>query len=171
MLLCFLWRSRSCIDLGAMTGKEIIKLTAVGAGVFVLKSAFGRLFEYDFNNKTVLITGGSRGLGLVLAREFAREGARIAICARDERELERARIDLEKSGAEVMAIKCDITNKQEVDEMVAAITRRFGHIDVTSPELSSACQTQRDWSDATTQLPTRASSATRYPPARSRRRR
>jgi NAD(P)-dependent dehydrogenase (short-subunit alcohol dehydrogenase family) len=112
------------------TGKDIIKVTALATGAFVLKSAFSRLFEYDFNGKTVLITGGSRGLGLVLAREFAREGARIAICARDERELEHARIDLEKFGVEVMAIKCDITNKREVDEMVAAINRRFGHIDV-----------------------------------------
>ncbi len=114
----------------AMTGKEIIKLTALGAGVFALKSTLGRLFEYDFKNKTVLITGGSRGLGLVLAREFAREGARIAICARDERELEQARMDLERLGAEVIAVQCDLTNKQEVNEMVSAVSHRFGHIDV-----------------------------------------
>ncbi len=114
-----------------MTGKELIKLTAMGAGVFALKSAFSHLFEYDFKNKTVLITGGSRGLGLVLAREFAREGARrLAICARDERELGQARMDLEKFGVEVMAVQCDLTNKQDVNEMVAAINRRFGHIDV-----------------------------------------
>ncbi len=73
------------------TGKEIAKLTAAGAGVFLLKSAISRLFEFDLKNKTVLITGGSRGLGLVTAREFAREGARLAICARDDQELERAR--------------------------------------------------------------------------------
>ena len=111
-------------------GKDIVKVTALATGAFVLKSAFSRLLEYDFKNKTVLITGGSRGLGLVLAREFAREGARIAICARDEHELERARIDLEKFAVEVMTVPCDITNKEEVAEMVVAINRRFGHIDV-----------------------------------------
>jgi len=48
-----------------------------------------RFFEYDLKNKTVLITGGSRGLGLVMAREFAAEGARLVLCARDEEELNR----------------------------------------------------------------------------------
>jgi NAD(P)-dependent dehydrogenase (short-subunit alcohol dehydrogenase family) len=113
-----------------ITGKQIIQVAAVATGTLVLKSTFGRLFEYDFKNKTVLITGGSRGLGLVMAREFAREGARVAICARDERELERARIDLQKFGGEVMAVQCDVTNRLEVNDMVAAVNRRFGHVDV-----------------------------------------
>jgi len=82
-----------------LTGKDIIKLTALGAGTYVLKSAFNRLFEYDLKDKTVLITGGSRGLGLVMAREFAREGSRLVLCARDEQELDQARLDLENLGA------------------------------------------------------------------------
>ncbi|HEY6660025.1 MAG TPA: SDR family oxidoreductase [Pyrinomonadaceae bacterium] len=112
------------------TGKDIVKISALATGAFVLKSALGHLFESDFKNKTVLITGGSRGLGLVLAREFAREGARVAICARDERELEQARIDIEKFGLDVIAVRCDVTNKQEVAEMVGAVNNHFGHIDV-----------------------------------------
>ncbi len=112
------------------TGKDIVKISALATGAFVLKSALGHLFESDFKNKTVLITGGSRGLGLVLAREFAREGARVAICARDERELEQARIDVEKFGLDVIAVRCDVTNKQEVAEMVGAVNNHFGHIDV-----------------------------------------
>lgn len=114
----------------AMTTNDIIKLAALGAGTYLLKTAVGRLFEYDLRNKTVLITGGSRGLGLVLAREFAREGARIAICARDEYELEQARVDLENLGAEVMAVVCDVRDGADVNQMVADVTRRFGHIDV-----------------------------------------
>jgi NAD(P)-dependent dehydrogenase (short-subunit alcohol dehydrogenase family) len=112
------------------TGKDIIKITALAGGAFLLKSAIGRMFEYNLKDKTVLITGGSRGLGLVMAREFAREGARIAICARDEQELEQARIDLEEMGAEVFVVQCDITNKQDVNEMVTVINSHFGHIDV-----------------------------------------
>src|SRR5215204_6208659 len=102
-----------------LTGKDIIKLTALGAATYVLKSAFNRFFDYDLKEKTVLITGGSRGLGLVMAREFAREGSRLVLCARDEQELDQARLDLEKLGAEVMVVPCDITNKQDVNAMIA----------------------------------------------------
>jgi short-subunit dehydrogenase len=112
------------------TGKDILKITALAGGAYLIKSALSYLFEYDLTNKTVLITGGSRGLGLVMAREFAREGARLAICARDEEELERARIDLETLGSEVMTVRCDVTNKEDVNEMVAAVNSRFGSIDV-----------------------------------------
>jgi short-subunit dehydrogenase len=112
------------------TGKDIIKIGAVAGGALLLKSVLSRLSEYDLKDKTVLITGGSRGLGLVMAREFAHEGARLAICARDQEELEQARVDLETLGGEVMAIPCDVTNKQDVDAMIAAVNARFGNIDV-----------------------------------------
>ena len=113
-----------------LTGKDIIKLTALGAGAYVVKSAFNHFFDYDLKDKTVLITGGSRGLGLVMAREFAREGARLVLCARDEQELDQARLDLEKLGAEVMTARCDVTNRHDVMAMVANIYTRFGSIDV-----------------------------------------
>lgn len=113
-----------------LTGKDIIKLSAVGAGMYVLKSAFSHFFEYDLKHKTVLITGGSRGLGLVMAREFAREGARLVLCARDEQELDQARLDIEQLGAEVMVVPCDITNQHDVKAMIAAVYIRFGAVDV-----------------------------------------
>jgi len=104
-------------------GKDIAKLTAAAAGVFVLKSVWNQLTEFDLKGKTVLITGGSRGLGLVMAREFAREGARLVLCARDETELERAQADL---GGDVMIVPCDITDKRSVTEMI----ERVGSVDV-----------------------------------------
>lgn len=111
--------------------KDLLKWIAIGAGVLgaatVLRSPTKDL---DLRNKTVFITGGSRGLGLVLAREFANEGSRVAICARDEEELQRAKDDLESRGAEVMAIKCDVTNSAEVEHAVQQIEQRFGSIDV-----------------------------------------
>jgi NAD(P)-dependent dehydrogenase (short-subunit alcohol dehydrogenase family) len=109
---------------------NILGLLAVAAGACVVKSLVRRSFAYDFKDKVVLITGGSRGLGLVLAREFAREGARLIICARDEDELNRARVDLESRGAEVMTYKCDVTNRSEVMELVASIHERFPGVDV-----------------------------------------
>jgi len=109
---------------------DLIKIGALAGGAVLLKSAIAYLREYDLKDKTVLITGGSRGLGLVMAREFARHGARLALCARDVEELEHARLDLERFGAEVMVVRCDVRNKQEVNDMVAAVNARFGNVDV-----------------------------------------
>jgi len=109
---------------------NIAKLAAAGAGVFILKSVWNQLTDFDLNGKTVLITGGSRGLGLVMAREFAREGARLVICARDEAELQQAQDDLETLGAEVMTVPCDITNNDSVMQMIERVNSRFGGVDV-----------------------------------------
>jgi NAD(P)-dependent dehydrogenase (short-subunit alcohol dehydrogenase family) len=103
-----------------------IALGAVALGRFLWR----RMNEYDLHGKTVLVTGGSRGLGLVLARQFAANGARVAICARDEQELQTASEDLQNRGAEVAAIKCDVTKMPEVENMVSRIRERFGKIDV-----------------------------------------
>ena len=63
---------------------------AAAAARFVLRSSR----RMDLQDKVVFITGGSRGLGLVLAREFSNRGARLGICARSEKELERVRLSL-----------------------------------------------------------------------------
>jgi NAD(P)-dependent dehydrogenase (short-subunit alcohol dehydrogenase family) len=84
----------------------------------------------DLRGKTVLITGGSRGLGLALAEEFAREGARLVICGRDEAQLQRASIHLVRLGAEVLALPCDVSDRAAVEALVAAAEQRFGGIDV-----------------------------------------
>src|SRR5687768_8232071 len=109
---------------GTMNSKNttnILGLAAVAAGACVARSLLRRSFGYDLRDKVVLITGGSRGLGLVMAREFAGEGARLVICARDEDELARARMDLESRGAKVMTHRCDITSRSEVTELMAAV--------------------------------------------------
>jgi short-subunit dehydrogenase len=111
-------------------GKNIATLTAAAAGVFVLKSVWNQLTEFDLKGKTVLITGGSRGLGLVMAREFAGEGARLVLCARDETELQQAQTNVESFGVEVMTVPCDVTNKQSVTEMIERVNSRFGGVDV-----------------------------------------
>jgi NAD(P)-dependent dehydrogenase (short-subunit alcohol dehydrogenase family) len=104
---------------------------AIALGAVVLgKFLWRKMTEYDLRGKTVLVTGGSRGLGLVLAREFAANGARVAICARDQQELDQASDDLLSRGAEVLAIKCDVTNMMEVESMVSRVRQRFGKIDV-----------------------------------------
>ena len=104
---------------------------ALGIGAFAALGALKKSRRrFDFADKVVLITGGSRGLGLVLARQLAEEGARVAICARNSEELKRARLDLESRGAQVFAVVCDVRSQQEVEEMVQIVRARFGQIDV-----------------------------------------
>lgn len=111
--------------------QDKLMLALAGAGALLAtRAVVRRLREYDLSGKTVLITGGSRGLGLVMAREFARGGARVAICARDTEELDRARMDLVRRGARVIAVPCDITDREQVNEMIRAVNERFGRIDV-----------------------------------------
>jgi NAD(P)-dependent dehydrogenase (short-subunit alcohol dehydrogenase family) len=61
---------------------------------------------------------------------LARQGCRLAICARDEAELAAARTDLEQRGAEVLAIRCDVADQAQVSTMIDEVTRRYGQIDL-----------------------------------------
>ncbi|MDX6696302.1 MAG: hypothetical protein QOF02_3905 [Blastocatellia bacterium] len=111
--------------------KDALMWAAAGAGALVAaRAAMRKWSEYDLRGKSVLITGGSRGLGLVLAREFAREGARVAICARDVEELNRARVDLAERGAQALAVPCDVRERAQVNELVNVVRDHFGQIDV-----------------------------------------
>lgn len=103
--------------------------TALALGL-VMREMRARDREADLRGEVALVTGGSRGLGLALSRELARQGCRLAICARDETELEEARIDLERAGAEVLAVTCDVADRAQVAAMVEAVTNHYGRIDV-----------------------------------------
>lgn len=89
-----------------------------------------RSARYSFAGRTVLVTGGSRGLGLVLAREVAAEGARVAICGRDTDALERARAALERIGGIATAVPADVADRDSVRKLVATVEQRLGPIDV-----------------------------------------
>lgn len=106
------------------------KWLAAGAIAYLGRQAVRQRRETDLAGRVVLITGGSRGLGLVLAREFAREGCRLVICARDEVELEGARKDLRDRGAEVLAEHCDVADREQVERLIERATSHFGGIDV-----------------------------------------
>jgi NAD(P)-dependent dehydrogenase (short-subunit alcohol dehydrogenase family) len=106
-------------------------IALAGAGAFLGYQAFSRMrHAYSFKGKVVLITGGSRGLGLILARQFAKEGARLAICARDAAELKIAREELSSLGAEVLAEPCDVRREEEVKGFVQQVESHFGRVDV-----------------------------------------
>jgi NAD(P)-dependent dehydrogenase (short-subunit alcohol dehydrogenase family) len=107
----------------------IAALTGIGVAAAVT-AAVRWSRRFDFRGKVVLITGGSRGLGIVLARQFARQGARVAICARDPHELTRAVDDLAGRGADALALPCDVCSRDDVARMVAEVDRHYGGVDV-----------------------------------------
>jgi NAD(P)-dependent dehydrogenase (short-subunit alcohol dehydrogenase family) len=111
------------------TMNRALTLAAVGLGSWLAYRSLTRK-TYAFRGKNILITGGSRGLGLVMARQFLKAGARVAICARDRDELRRAFDDLHSHGGEVLALACDVTDQTAVKELVATVTQRLGSIDV-----------------------------------------
>ncbi|MBM7118582.1 SDR family NAD(P)-dependent oxidoreductase [Archangium primigenium] len=104
-------------------------LAAAGLGAVMGLKALRRE-PVSFKGRTVLISGGSRGLGLVMARRFVAEGARVVLCAREEVELARARDELERAGGEVLALPCDVTDRVQVEALVARVHERFGVVDV-----------------------------------------
>jgi short-subunit dehydrogenase len=99
---------------------------AVGLGLGVYRRPRRR----SFAGLVVLVTGGSRGLGLELAREFGRRGARVAICARDADTLAAARADLERRGIAALAITADVRDAGEAAAAVRAVVDRWGTLDV-----------------------------------------
>jgi NAD(P)-dependent dehydrogenase (short-subunit alcohol dehydrogenase family) len=103
---------------------------AVGVLAGAAMAASANRPPYDWAGRTVLITGGSRGLGLVLARELVARGARVAICARDRIELAHARADLGARGGDVFAVVCDVTDESAVRSMVRTVEQRLGPIGV-----------------------------------------
>src|SRR5258708_5701557 len=105
-------------------------MISAAIGIGVAGAVFlSRLRNPDWKGRVVLITGSSRGLGFLLAKRLADEGCRLVICARDASELERAREDLARSAAEVLAVPCDVSDRGQVDRLIEEATGRFGRID------------------------------------------
>lgn len=108
-----------------LPGLAVLGAAAVGVAVW------RRLRWLDLRGQVVLITGGSRGLGLAMARKFAEQGARLALCAREWRELEIAKAELEDLyDAEVLITTCDVSHRDEVQDWIRAVRAHYGTIDV-----------------------------------------
>jgi short-subunit dehydrogenase len=90
----------------------------------------GRRAQDDIRGEVAVVTGASRGLGLLLARELARHGCPLIICARDAAELERAAGQLRAAGAEVTAVACDVTDEASARLLVDTALERYGRLDI-----------------------------------------
>lgn len=93
-------------------------------------TAIRLLTGFDLRGRVVVITGGSRGLGLLLAREVGQRGAKVVLLARDSAELRVARQELRDRGVDVLAIPCDVTSRSQVEKAVSTTVDWHGQIDV-----------------------------------------
>ena len=104
-------------------------VVAVAAGVLAWRT-FHRREELDLAGRVVLITDGATGLGLRLALEFARERCRLVVCGSDAAGLRQAGRQLVMQGTQVLALPCDVSDRDEVARVVKEAVAHFGRIDV-----------------------------------------
>lgn len=130
-------RRRNKVILGGFATGTLVAGVAAGAGaVFAARKALRLFNEWqrergdDLRGQTVVITGSSRGLGLALAEEFARHGCKIVLSARNERELVRARQQVERLGADVSAVTCDVSRPDQAEHLINAARQHFGRVDI-----------------------------------------
>lgn len=83
-----------------------------------------------FTGKTVVVTGGSRGIGLGIAQRFAEEGANLVLADRDPK-VEDAGEKIKSLGVGALAVACDVTNKAEVEGLYERAAAQFGTIDIS----------------------------------------
>ena len=87
--------------------------------------------ELDLQNRVAIVTGGSFGIGRAAAQRFAHEGARVAIVARNQADLDTAAAEIvAATGGEVLAVAADVGNMAQVQAMVDRVSDHFGRIDI-----------------------------------------
>jgi len=101
-----------------------------GGAVAAWLTMRARRQHFSFLGKSVLITGGSGGLGLLVAQEICKQGGRVALLARDQNELRRARKQLIRDGGEAITVTCDLIDRAQTEAAVDEIVARLGSIDV-----------------------------------------
>ena len=84
----------------------------------------------DLKGKTVIITGGRQGMGKADALAFAENGAKVTVADISQEDCQLVVDEIEKNGGEGLAVKCDVTNGKEVEEMVKKTVEKFGRLDI-----------------------------------------
>lgn len=109
-----------------------LMMGAAGVAAVLMAKTWRRGASYDFGGKSVVITGGSRGLGLILARELADEGARLTLIARTHKDLDRAAEDIRarQPFADVVTLTGDVRVRDDAERAIAAASQHHGRVDV-----------------------------------------
>jgi NAD(P)-dependent dehydrogenase (short-subunit alcohol dehydrogenase family) len=113
------------------------KIAVTGATIYAVRKLAARKLPSEkaqlaseLQDKVVLIVGGSRGLGLALAIEFGARGSRLALCARNEQELDEACRQLSEKGVEAFPFPADVTQSTETLSLIDRVIQHFGRLDV-----------------------------------------
>lgn len=86
--------------------------------------------DLQLSGKVALVTAASKGLGKATAKQFAREGAKVAICARSEI-VDKAAVEIaNETGVEVLAIRADLTHQEDIEQVIQATVEKFGGLDI-----------------------------------------
>jgi len=104
--------------------------------------------DLNLRGKVVLVTGGTKGIGLACAQEFAAEGCRVAICSRSEANIAAASRALADRGHEVLALAADLVELEAAPSLIARVEERLGPIDVLVSSAGAARRTNPDRLDA-----------------------
>jgi len=109
----------------------VSRALTISAAVIAAKAALRHQRRINFRGRTIIISGGSRGLGLEMARRFVAEGARVALLGRDSEELQRAGRELQKTRrAEVLLLDCDVRNENDIERSLERVITWTGRVDV-----------------------------------------
>lgn len=110
---------------------DIFRLAALAAASYGAYRIYQRSERrFDFRDRCTVITGGSRGLGLVMARQLVAEGAKVAICSRHGDEVTRAVNELRSGGGEALGVQCDVSDPHDFDAFIAYVEQEFGPVEV-----------------------------------------
>ena len=105
--------------------------------------------DMGLKGKVALVTGGSRGIGRATALGLAEEGCSVAICARGKEQLEETAGELRAKGVDVLALPADMTNPEDIAQLVDQTVRRFGTVHVLVNNVGGSrggpIPTDEDW--------------------------
>lgn len=107
-----------------------LALAAIAGGAVLSRTLIRAARSFDYRGKVVLISGGSRGLGLVMARQLAAQGAKVALLARDQVKLQEAAEQLRIMDADVFVYSCDVRDRDQVGAAVDAVVAKYGPVEV-----------------------------------------
>jgi hypothetical protein len=128
--LAALLRNFSYERSGAMNRKNLLLLAGLGVVSYLAFRAYQANRAPRYRGKTVLMTGGTDGMGLALARQLAADGARLVVCSRDRDEVAQAFDDLADQGATVIGLTGAPREWEKVPQLLRKIRERYGPVDL-----------------------------------------
>jgi gluconate 5-dehydrogenase len=85
---------------------------------------------FDLTGRVAIVTGGSIGLGRQMAEALSEAGAKLVLCARNKERCDLAAAELQRAGAEVLSLACDVKKPESIQAVVDQTVARFGRIDI-----------------------------------------